>query len=104
MTIDFATIVSRIVAISQPRKVVLFGSYARGDSKPTSDLDILVIAESDLPRYKRAASLYRALSDIPQPMDIIVYTPQEAEDWSQVKQAFVTTALREGKVLYEKPS
>jgi predicted nucleotidyltransferase len=96
-------IVERIVGVMHPRKIVLFGSRARGDAAGGSDLDLLVIAESDQPRYRRAAPLYGALSDILVPMDILVYTPEEVEDWSAVPEAFVTTALREGKVLYEEP-
>ena len=94
-------IVRRIVMTIRPEKVVLFGSQARGDARPNSDLDILVIAESSEPRYRRSAPLYGVLSDILLPMDIIVYTPEEVEEWRNVRQAFVSTAIREGKVLYE---
>jgi predicted nucleotidyltransferase len=96
-------IVDRIVDIIFPEKVVLFGSQARGDARSDSDIDLLVIAKSQQPRYRRSAPLYGALSDILTPMDIIVYTPEEVNDWREVRQAFVTTALREGTVIYEKP-
>jgi uncharacterized protein len=95
--------VHRIVAVADPDRVVLFGSRARGDARPGSDIDLLVIARSDKPRYRRAAPLYGALREIPVAMDVLVYTPDEVEEWSGVRQAFVTTAMREGKVLYEKP-
>lgn len=95
-------VVRRIVEAVRPEKVVLFGSRARGDSRPTSDIDILVIACSAEPRYRRSAPLYLALSDLYVPMDIVVYTRAEAEEWSEVPEALVTTALREGRVLYEK--
>jgi hypothetical protein len=55
----------------------------------------LVIAKSSQPRYRRSAPLYGALSDILAPMDILVYTPEEVQEWSGVRQAFVTTAIRE---------
>ncbi len=97
-------IVRRIVRTAAPDKVILFGSRARGDARPDSDIDLLVIARSTKPRYRRAAPLYGALSDILAPMDILVYSPEEVEEWSQVRQAFVTTAIREGKVLYEDQS
>jgi len=97
-------IVNHIVAVADPKKVVLFGSYARGEARPTSDLDLLVIADSALPRHRRSATLYGALSKILLPMDIVVFTPKEVQEWSGVRQAFVTTAVREGRVLYEKPS
>lgn len=94
-------IVRRIVQTAKPKKVILFGSRARGEARPDSDFDLLVIAESTEPRYRRSAPLYGALSDILLPMDIIVFSPEEVKEWSEVSQAFVTTAIREGKVLYE---
>ncbi len=94
-------IVRRIVAVAHPLKIILFGSHARCDTHPNSDLDILVIADSDLPRDRRSPPLYDALSKIMIGMDIMVYTPTEVAEWSGARQAFVTTAIREGKVLYE---
>jgi len=95
-------VVHRIVKTINPEKVVLFGSGARGEMQSTSDLDILVIAPSALPRYRRSVPLYLALSNILMPMDIVVYTPEEVDEWRNVRQVFVTTALREGRVLYER--
>jgi len=100
---DFKTLVSRIVEAVDPERVVLFGSHARGDAAPRSDVDILVVADSNRPRYERAIPLYRAVADLPVELDILVYTPAEVRDWSRVDQALVTTALREGRVLYERP-
>ena len=94
-------IVDRIVKTVHPHKIILFGSRARGESRPDSDIDLLVIADSDEPRYRRSRVLYGALRDIRAPMDIVVYTPEEVAEWSEVRQAFVTTAVREGKALYE---
>jgi len=93
-----------IVQTAQPQKATLSGSRARGDTYPGSDLDILVVKESTEPRYRRSVPILLALSQIHVPMDILVYTPQEIEDWQAVPQAFVTTAIREGKVLYERPA
>ena len=94
-------IVQRTVATSHPEKIILFGSRARGDARPASDLDLLVIANDLRPRSRRAADIYRVLSDILFPMDIVVYQPAEIEEWQNVPQAFVTTAVHEGTVLYE---
>jgi predicted nucleotidyltransferase len=94
-------IVRRIVETVHPEKIILFGSLARGDAHPESDLDLLVIAQSQEPRYRRSAPLYGILSDIFIPMDILVYSPEEVEEWDGIRQAFVTTAIREGRVLYE---
>jgi len=48
--------------------------------------------------------LYTRLADVSAEVDILVYTPEEIAEWSAVPQAFVTTAVREGKVLYERQS
>lgn len=97
-------IARRIVAVCAPEKVIVFGSRARGDHRPDSDVDILVVAESDQPRYQRAGRLYTALASLPAEVDVLVYTPREIEEWSQVPQALVTRATREGLVVYERPA
>lgn len=97
-------IIHSVVAATRPEKIVLFGSRARGDHRPDSDIDLLIIKDSPLPRPQRAIPVYSALARLRLPVDaeVMVYTPAEAAEWSGVRQAFVTTALREGKVLYEK--
>jgi len=95
-------IVTRIERIARPERVILFGSRARGEARTNSDYDLLVIVESDEPRYRRAAPLYAALADVPVEADVLVYTPAEVAEWSAVPQAFVTTAIREGQVVYER--
>jgi len=94
-------IVRRIRQVAQPEKIVLFGSRARGDARADSDFDFLVIKTSDQPRYRRSGPIYSALATIPAEVEVTVYTPQEVRKWQGVRQAFVTTALREGRVLYE---
>ncbi len=95
-------VVRRLVRVANPQKIVLFGSRARRDHGARSDLDLLVITESTEPRHKRAIPLLSALQDIMIPMDILVYTPDEVREWSAVRQAFPTTAIREGRILYER--
>jgi uncharacterized protein len=97
-----AEIVRRIVDASQPEKIILFGSRARGEARPDSDLDVLVIKESDEPGYRRDAALYLALAGLNAPVDVMMYTPEEVSEWSTVPQAFITTAIRGGKVVYER--
>lgn len=94
--------VRRIVQAGNPIKVVLFGSRARGDARPESDLDILVIEESAVPRYKRSPPYYRALVGVFPSIDLVVWTPAEISSWANVRNFFVTTALRQGRVLYER--
>jgi len=95
-------ITKRIKKTVNPQKIILFGSFAYGEQNKNSDLDILVIMNSDLPRYKRSVPIYKSLAGIFIPKDIIVYTPDEVDEWSDVPQAFITTAISKGKILYEK--
>lgn len=96
-------IVRRILSVGSPERIVMFGSRARGTSRPDSDLDLLIIEESDLPRFKRSPRYYLALTGTFPGKDIVVWTPKEVEDWSLVSNAFITTALREGRTLYARP-
>ena len=97
-----ADVVSCILSVGNPQKIVLFGSRARGDSRPDSDLDLLIIEDSELPRYRRSARYRRALCGLFPAKDVVVWTPDEVEEWCEVPNAFITTVLAEGKVLYEK--
>ena len=96
-----AEMVTRIRTVSRPERIILFGSRARGMARPKSDYDLLVILPSHQPRYRRASRFYTALADLPVEVEVLVYTPAEVQEWSVVPEAFVTTAVREGRVLYE---
>ncbi len=90
----------QIGAAANAERVVLFGSHARGDAREDSDVDLMVVAESELPRFKRARGLYRMLRPYPFGMDLIVYTPQEIERGKRSPASFVSAVLREGETVY----
>ena len=94
-------LVRRVLSVGSPHKIVLFGSHAAGRARPDSDLDVLIVEDSDLPRYKRSARYRRALCGLFPAKDIVVWTPAEIEEWRAVPLAFITTILATGKVLYE---
>jgi len=96
------TIVQRLLKAGQPQKIILFGSQARGEAGRDSDYDLLVIENSNQPRYLRAIPYRGALKDLGTSKDIIVWTPREIAEWQNVSNAFITTALREGMVLFER--
>src|SRR4051812_2459015 len=95
-------IVRRLVAAIDPDRIILFGSRARGDDRLDSDIDLLIVKDTDQPAYRRATEAYRALSGIGVSKDIIWRTPAEVDEWSEVPTYVTTRALREGRVLYEK--
>lgn len=92
--------VARIVASGSPSRIVLFGSHARGDASPDSDLDLLIVEDSDLPRHRRAGRYRRALLGLFPSKDIVVWTPQEIAEWRDVPNAFITSILAAGRTLY----
>lgn len=98
-----AEMIRRILAVGDPQKIVLFGSRARGDARADSDYDLLLVEPSVLPRHKRAARYRRALTGLAGAKDILVWTPEEVAQWQDVPNAFVTAAVQEGVVLYERP-
>jgi predicted nucleotidyltransferase len=95
-------VVRRIRSVGAPRAIVLFGSRARGDARPDSDLDLLIVEESDLPRFKRSGRYRRALRGVFPAKDVVVWTSGEIAEWRDVPNAFITSILTEGRVLYER--
>lgn len=94
-------IVQRIVAECRPAKIILFGSHATGQGSPTSDLDLLVVAEGHVPKRQQAVALYRALRDIGMPKDIIVVRPDEFERYRDIVGTIIYPAAHGGRVLYD---
>ncbi len=96
-------IVERIASNNKPEKIILFGSYADGIPNEDSDLDLLVVVESSgQPRYKRAREIRKHLWGIAEvPKDILVYTQREIDEWKEVEEAFITSIMENGRVLYE---
>lgn len=95
-------IVGRRLEVGTPERIILFGSHARGNARPGSDLDILIIEESDLPRHRRAPRYLRALVGLFPAKDVVVWTPAEVDTWRAAPNAFVTSAVRDGRILYER--
>jgi len=99
---EIREMVKRIVKQFHPDKIILFGSHARGDAGPDSDVDLLVVMPVDESRRQKQLEVRLALHDIPVPKDIIVTTPADFESRRRLAGTIEYPAAREGKVLYER--
>ena len=92
-------IIRRIVAKAHPERIVLFGSAARDEAGPHSDIDLLIV-KSNVHQRRLAMELYEALADLGQPVDLIVATPEDLARYGHSLALVFEPALREGKVIY----
>jgi len=96
-------IVRRIVTAFHPRRIVMFGSRARGHTGPDSDLDLFVEMDSDKSPPERAIEVSRLFGLRRWALDLVVYTPQEVQRIRGVHGTLLSTIESEGQVLYERP-
>lgn len=99
---ELPRVVERIVARLDPEMVVLFGSYAYGIPTVDSDVDLLVIMDTEVPRKERSWLVSRLLIPRPFPVDILVKTPEEIETALAGRDFFIQEIMARGKVLYER--
>lgn len=93
-------ITQKIVKEYQPEKIILFGSYAWGKPTEASDIDLLVVKNSQRPRLDRQRELRRKLFPPLVPTDILVYTPNEIVKRLSIGDFFIRDIVTKGKVLY----
>ncbi len=92
-------IIRRVVEVAEPEKIILFGSAARGEMGPDSDVDLLVV-KSTAYRRKLAQTIYKNLLGLTQPVDVVVVTPGDLERYAHSPALVFESALREGRVVY----
>ena len=95
-----AEVVRRIVVALNPAQIVLFGSYAYGHPTPDSDVDLLVIMETDQKPAERQMAVSRLIRPRPFPVDILVRTPEEIKKALHLQDPFIWEILERGRVLY----
>lgn len=101
LTVALDKLLPTLVEGYEPEQVILFGSLARGDVGEWSDLDLLIVKDTSQPfleRSKEVALLCRAMVGA----DYLVYTPDELAEMIERGNPFITEALKEGRMLYER--
>ncbi len=95
-------ITAAIVEKFNPRRIVLFGSHARGEDNPESDLDLFVEMETDLSPPDRSVQVSAILGLRPWSLDVVVYTPEEVNRLRNVRGTLLSIIEEEGRLLYER--
>ena len=95
-------VTDRIVRAFHPRRIVLFGSQARGNAKPDSDLDLFIEMDTDLDFYSRIPPITRLFGFRKWSMDVVVNTPSEVEHDKRINGTLANLIEKEGRVLYER--
>jgi predicted nucleotidyltransferase len=93
-------LIQQIVEIVHPLRIILFGSAARGKIGPNSDIDVLVVMPEGTHRRRTAQFLYRQITGVGVPFDLLVATPSDLEKYKNNIGLIYRTVLREGRELY----
>lgn len=96
-------ITQTIVDRFHPRRIVLFGSHARGEATDDSDLDLFIEMPAAAKPPERAAEVSAIFGLRPWSLDVVVYTPEEVERLRGINGTLLAVIEAEGKLLYERP-
>ena len=94
----------RILSVSSPERIILFGSYARGEQNADSDIDLLVVEKNVNAPRQESVKLRRSLRGLMVPIDILVATPEQIERHRDSVSLIYGPAVREGRIIYERPT
>jgi UTP:GlnB (protein PII) uridylyltransferase len=97
---EIQALTDRIAHEFHPEKIILFGSHARSDAKPDSDVDLLVIIDSDQHPSRTAAEITCRVHPRRYPLDLIVRSPETVRARLQINDWFMRDVMREGRIIY----
>ena len=93
-------IVEKITSKFDPKAIIIFGSIAKGTSTENSDIDLMVIFETDLTYYERTLAIRKSIGVTSIPLDILAFTPSEVEEGKLKKNSIISEALTTGRIVY----
>jgi predicted nucleotidyltransferase len=93
-------LVQRIVEIAHPLRIILFGSAARGEMKPDSDIDVLIVVPEGTHRRHTAQKIYRHMIGFPVAVDVVVATESDLRTFGENFSLVYYPVLREGREIY----
>jgi uncharacterized protein len=95
-------VIEKIVALANPKKMILFGSYVQGETHKNSDLDILIVTGKEVESSrKESIRIRRGLKGINMPMDILVVPEDKFEELAHTHGLIYREAIAKGRVVYE---
>ena len=97
---EIKSFVDRIADACNPKAIIIFGSVAKGTSDENSDLDIMVILETDMTFYERTLAVRKAIGVTSIPIDILAFTPEEVDAAKGKRRSIISEVLSTGKVVY----
>lgn len=102
-----APVIERLIERFEPRRIILFGSRARGHATPGSDYDLLVIEDSQpetATAVDRVGEFHVELVELDAPpVDLLLYTQAEFDFWREGRNNVIARAAQDGQVIYERP-
>jgi predicted nucleotidyltransferase len=93
-------IIRRVVETAQPERIILFGSAARGEMGPNSDVDLLVVKRGKFDQGRLTEDIYQTLYGVGQAVDVVVVTAEQVERHRDTHWLVIAPALREGREVY----
>ena len=104
--IELPKMVMDLVKEIDPEKIILFGSYAKGNQTPESNLDLLIIEKDEFNhtrnRWNELTRIRKILASYRIAKDILVFSKSEEEEWKNSVNHIISSALKEGSLLYER--
>ena len=93
-------IINRITDVAHPDRIIMFGSAARGEMGPNSDVDLLVIKGGDFSYHKLLGDIYINLHGVEEAVDVVLVTPEQVEKYKDTHCLVIAPALKEGREVY----